>query len=392
MASRIYHYAEDTGAQTTTSSSDQTKVTLTFTPDANSEYVYIWSAQLSSANTSSDVRVNLKTGSTVIAAGNIEDQDTTDWHPVSGLTHETFGATPSATTLTINWSAESGNTAGIREARILALKLEANDVYTDNTTDQTNTSTTFSTALTLNWTPPSSGDYLLLGSSEYRFNSVSGEVITHFVHSSTNYGVTTSRPKDTTNYYPGMHAIYLSGLSGAQSATVQWARSSTTTGTAYSRRAALVALRLDDFPAFYQDNDRARATTTSNAPQTRSETGTISTVDVPHIVLGSCVRDHNSTSNSARTIISEANNTLISFTEQEAFAASTTIDLPAGMWSQFVVANPATASTSYQLRYYSESSGTSTGITDSQLIVLQLEDFVAPTTIKGYWAINGITN
>ena len=390
MASRIYHYAESTGAQTTTSSSDQTKVTLTFTPDANSEYVYIWSAQVSSGNTSSDVRVNLKTGSTIIAAGNIEDQDTTDWHPVSGLEHETFGATPSAVTLTINWSAESSNTAGIQEARILALKLEADDHYDENTADQTNTTTTFNTALTLNWSPPSTSDYLLIGSAEYRFNSTSGEVITRFVHSSTNYGVTTARPKDANSYYPGMHAIYLSGLSGAQSTTVQWARSSTASGTAYSRRAALVALRLDDFPAFYQDNDRARTTTTSNAPQTRSETGTISTVDVPHIVLGSCVRDHNSTSNSARTIIAEANNALISFTEQEAVTASTTIDLPAGMWSQLVVANPATTSTSYQLRYYSESSGTSTGITDSQLIVIQLEDLII-NNIIGHWAINGIT-
>jgi hypothetical protein len=385
---RVYHYAESTGLSTTTSTSDQTKVTLTFTPEANSEYIYIWSAQVSSGSTSSDVRVNLKTGATVIASGNIEDQDTTDYHPVSGVTHETFGASPSSTTLTLNYSQESaGTTAGIREARILVLKLESGDVYTDNTSDQINTTTTFSTALTLNWTPATTGDYILLGSVQYRFSSTAGEVITRFVHSSTNYGVTTSRPKDANSYFPGVHAVYLSSLSGAQSAIVQWARSATATGTAYCRNASLVALRVDNFFSVAQGRQAARATTTSNAAQTRATTGTINTVAKPYLILGSCVRDHNSTSNSARTIISEATSPLIAFTEQEAFTASTTIDVPAGMWGQFAVVTPTTPTSSFELQYYSESSGTSTGISDAQILAIQLEII---TLNKGYWAINGV--
>jgi hypothetical protein len=386
---RVYYYAEVTGSTTTTSSGDQTRVTLQFTPEANSEYLYIWSAQVSSGSTSSDVRINLKSGATTLAAGNLENQDTTDWHPVSGIVRETFGASPSQVTLTLNYSAESSNTAGIREARILAIRLESEDVYAENTSDQTNTSTTFSTAVTLNWTPPSAGDYLLLGSSEYRFSSTSGEVITRFVHSSTNYGIATCRPKDTTNYYPGMHAVYLSNLSGAQTATVQWARSSTTTGTSYSRRATLAALRVDGFINIYEASNRARATTTSNSPQTRATTGSISAANQPHLIIGACVRDHNSTSNSARTVIAESASGIIAVTEQEAVVASTTIDVPMGLWGQALVVTPAQPTTSFDLNYYSESSGTSTGISDAQIVVLQLlQEAAGPA---GYWSVNGVT-
>jgi hypothetical protein len=388
---RVYHYAESTTLSTTTSSSDQTKVTLTFQPDADSQYVYIWSAQVSSQNTSNDVRVNLKTGSTVIAEGNIEDKDTNDYHPVSGIASETFGASPSSVTLTINYSAESGNTAGIREARILVLKLEAGDVYAEDTSDQTTTSTTFSTALTLNWTPASAGDYILLGSTEYRRGSVTGEGITRFVHASTNYGVTTSRPKDSNSYFPGLHGVYLSNLSGSQSATIQWARSSTVTGTAYCRRATLLALRADNFPSVEQAESRSRQTTTSNAAQQAVTTGTIAVVDQAYLILGVGVRDHNSTSNFALTKIDEGTSAIISETSQEAVIESTTIDVQAGMWAQMAVQTLSAGNTSFRVAYRSSSSGTSTGISDAAIFVIQLTDPPAPTGFTGYWSINGVT-
>jgi len=380
MASRIYHYAESANTSTTTSTSDTAKVTLTFTPDPNSEYVYIWSAQVSSGSTSQDVRVNLKTGSTIIAEGNIEDKDTTDWHPVSGLEHETFGATPSAVTLTLNWSRESTATAGIREARILALKLESGDIYTENTNDQTNTTTTFSTALTLNWTPASAGDYILMGSAEYRF-SAAGEVITKIVHSSTDYGTTTARPQDTTNYMPGMHAVYLSNLSGAQTATMQWARSATATGTAYCRRAALLALRVDNFPSVFEASSRARQQ--SSGGGTAVTTGTITTSNVPYFILGVCVRDHNATGNSALTYLKQSSTDLILPTEQEGTVASNVIDLPAGMWAQSLVFTPAEGSTNFNIQFVTENiSLTSTGISDSAIFAIQLEEQPPVITVQ----------
>jgi hypothetical protein len=370
--SRVYHYAESTTLSTTTSSSDQTKVTLTFQPDADSQYVYIWSAQVQSSNTSDDVRVNLRTGSTVLAAGNLEDKDVTDFHPVSGLASETFGASPSSVTLTLNYSAESGNTAEIREARILALKLETGDVYAENTSDQTTTSTSFSTALTLSWTPASAGDYILLGSAEYRFGS-EGEVITRFVHNSTNYGVTTSRPKDPTNYHPGLHAVYLTNLSGSQSATVEWARSATTASTAYCRRARLLALRADGFPAVEQAASRTRQTTTSTTLQQAVTTGTVTVVAEPYLILGVGVRDHNSTTSSAFTGLQQDMTILMSETVQEATVASTSIDVPAGMWAQTIVLTPSAGSTSFRVMYSSEAFGTSTGISDAAIFAIQLQ-------------------
>jgi hypothetical protein len=375
----VYHYQESTTLSTTTSATDQTKVTLTFTPNADKKYVYIWSGQIQASSTSADVRVNLKNGSTVIAQGNIEDKDTTDFHPVSGIVVEEFGASPSSVTLTLNYSAESGNTAEIREARIIALELTDNDVYVANTADQTNTTTAFSTAVTLNWTPASAGDYVLLGSTEYRFNAA-GEVITKIVHASTDYGVTTARRQDNTNYHPGLHTVYLSNLSGPQTATLQWARSATTAGTANSRNAHLLALRVDGFPGAWENSSRARSTTTSNAFQTKADTGATTVVtQAPVLIIGTAVRDHNATNNSAITIISENSTALVAETSQEAVVASTTIDVPMGMWGQIDVKNPVADNASYQIRYDSETSGTSTGIADAQIVVLQLESYTPPS-------------
>jgi len=381
--SRVYYYQESTGLSTTTSNTDQTKVTLTFTPNANKKYVYIWSGQIQASSTSFDVIVNLKKDGTIIAQGNIEDKDVNDFHPVSGIVVEEFGGSPSSVTLTLNFRSESNNTGEIREARIIALELTDNDAYVANTADQTNTTTTFSTAVTLNWTPASAGDYVLVGSTEYRF-SANGEVITKIVHASTDYGITTSRRQDTTNYHPGLHTVYLSNLSGAQTATIQWARSATATGTANSRNAHLLALRVSDFPGAWESNSRTRATTTSNALQTATDTGA-TTVNAlaPVLILGAAVRDHNSTSNFAITTLSENSTDIITATSQESVIASATIDLPAGMWGQMVVKNPAADNASYQLRYRSSANGTSTGISDSQIVVLQLESLAPPALSSG---------
>jgi hypothetical protein len=374
-AGRVYHYAESVALSTTTSTSDQTKVTLTFQPDANSQYVYIWSAQVNANSTAADVRVQLDSGATVLAFGNVEDKDSTDFHPVSGLASETFGSSPSSVTLTLKYSTEDTSTftnAGIREARIFVLKLEAGDVYAENTADQTNTTTSLSTALTLNWTPPSAGDYILFGSCEYRFSSTSGEVYTAFIHAGTPYGAIQARPRDTTNYHPGLHAVYLPSLSGAQSATVEWARSATATGTAYCRRASLLALRVDGFSGVDYAESRVRQSTTQSVPPvTAVETATITVGAEPYLILGVCVRDHNSTSNSAITRIDEGVTRLVEETIQEATIASATIDLPAGMWAQAFVFTPAGGSTTFRISYRTESSS-STGISDAALFIIPL--------------------
>lgn len=367
---RTYHSAASTGASSTTSSSDQTKVTLTFTPLANTSYAYIWSAQVQAGSTFNDVRVALKNGATTLAAGNIEDANSADWHPMSGVVVEAFGASPTSQTITLVYSAESSNTAQIREARIIAVALDANDVSAEDTSDQTSTSTTFATALTLTWTPPSSGDYLVLGAMESRCQSTSGEVITKLVRSSTDYGTATVRPKDTSNYVTGMHAVVFTGLSGSQTVTMQFARSSTTSTTVNCRRARLVALRLNDFDAYFHGRQGTRTTTTSASAQVRATTNTTTVAAVDTLVIGACVRDHNSTSNDALTDIATSA-ALVTATSQVPVSASTTIDLPAGMWAQAVLVTPS-ANATFTTRYYSGSSGTSTGIADAQIVALQL--------------------
>jgi hypothetical protein len=379
---KVFYYEESVGVSNRNTTTDATKVTLAYTPNANKRYLYIWSAQVKSNSTSLNVRFNLKNGNTTLAQGRIEDKDTNDWHPVSGVIVEEFGATPTEQTLTLNWSASSTNNTGIREARITVIELGPNDVFVNNSNDQTNTTTTFNTAVTLNWTPPTAGDYVLIGSNEYRFTAA-GETITRIVHNSTVYGESRTRRQDVLDYHAGSHAVYLPNLSGSQTATMEWARSATTTGTAHCRNAWLVAFRVDDFRGAWHGDNRTRATTTSNAFQTRVDVSTTASTTYPSLIIASCFRDHNSTSNFAITDIAESSTALISSTSQESVIASAVIGVPMGMWGQALVKVPSSENSSYQLRWRSSANGTSTGISHAQVIILQLQEEPASVSLNG---------
>ena len=68
---RKYHSAESLTTSTSTVTTDTTKVTLTFTPDANSTYVYLWNCDVSGGSVSYDTRVSLNNNAgTALCASN----------------------------------------------------------------------------------------------------------------------------------------------------------------------------------------------------------------------------------------------------------------------------------------------------------------------------------
>jgi hypothetical protein len=152
---RSYFYAESTSLGQTIQITDKNKLNLAFVPESGSKYVYLWAADIDSNSAAWDVKVNLKNNAgTTLCSSNLELQDTGDVITVSGLAFETFGASPTSQVLTLNFSTENVSViAKISNARLVAIELKEDDVFVENTTTQTTSSTSLQTAATLNFTP-----------------------------------------------------------------------------------------------------------------------------------------------------------------------------------------------------------------------------------------------
>jgi len=76
---RQAYYAESTGESTTTSSTYQDKATLTFTPDANKDYILFWSCDCFEVSTTVSVFTRLynSTDAVVLSEQNQENRTTT---------------------------------------------------------------------------------------------------------------------------------------------------------------------------------------------------------------------------------------------------------------------------------------------------------------------------
>ena len=372
---RKYHSTESLAESTTTATTNQTKATLTFTPDASSTYVYMWSCDVKGSSVSYDVRVSLLNGATTLGATNWETADiTADYVSLSGIAFETFGASPISQSITLVYSSENvALTSTIRNARIVAIKLNSSDAYVENTADQTTTSVSLQTATTLTFTPATTSDYLIIGSCEYRTAGSTVSVNSQITYNSTGYSVASARTNDVTNYISGLMQASVGSLTAtSKSVTLQWS-SGTAGTTVYCRRARLLALRLDEFTDFNISTDSTRSTTQNTTYVDKLSTNVTMTKNLNYLIVGTASIDNNSTAISAGFNLA-VGGTSISETFQEASSAGFLSQARIGAFSVY---SAGTASVSAQ--YDVETNTATAGIDDVTLSVLLLD----PTEL--YW-------
>ena len=376
---RKYHSAASTAESTTTSTAEQTKVTLTFTPDANSTYAYLYFADVGSTNSIAlDVIVRLNdNAANILSQSNFESTDLTDYATVSGIAFQTFGASPTSQNITLTYASETASTTSkIRNARVLAIKLTSADSYVENTTDQTTTSATLQTATTLTFTPSSIGSYLILGSMEAASTTSATVVVkSQITHSGTAYSVVEDQQlNDLTNYVSGMMQASVGSLAASsQSVTLQWA-SGTAGNTVRCRRARLLALRLDEFASSNITTDNTRTTTSGTSYSTKTTTGAINVVkDLSYLVIGSASVDNNSNSLSSGFRWLVTSDSAISYAES-LMESATAGNVAASRFSFFTIVNNSTAATTTaRLDYFAESGATAAGADDVTISVLLLD-------------------
>jgi hypothetical protein len=364
MATRQTHYAEALARTTTTNISYQDKTTLTFTPDASSDYWFLWSCILDQSSVTSDAKVRLQdtTGGTTLCEYNCESKDLTDIRSFFGLAKHTSGGSPASNTWKTQFCSESGTT-GIAQSTLLALKAATGDQYAESNVESTTTSSTYSTKATLNFTPASQGDYLIIATAEVACDSLSDDIGVRLAHSATNYGDAQIRTADTSSYVPWGTMVKLNLTASSKTFTIDF-NSTNNSDIARIRNARILAIRLDTLDNAYYAEARTRATTT-NTTYVDAATLTQTPQALEHVIFGCGLLDGSSTTVSGGCQLIQDSTSL---GEMFVEANSNGSEFP---YMAFYRQTLSAVSTSWKTQYKAESSSNTAGFQESAIAVLQ---------------------
>lgn len=174
MAQRPYWYAESLSESSTTSTSFVNKLTTSITPNASKAVAVFFFCEVSQSNGSSGAYARLTIGGVEKCFGSFVTKEVSsprDYNPVSGFAIIPASGSPSAQTINIDYCPESGVTGYIRNVRIVAIELGANDYYDEESSRQTRTGSTTLVNVSGLGITPASGSYIVFASSQSDMNS-----------------------------------------------------------------------------------------------------------------------------------------------------------------------------------------------------------------------------
>jgi hypothetical protein len=279
MAYRPHGYAEGLSEVTTTSTSYSDVVTLTHAAAdqvAGADYILFWDAAAQIGDTASDYNLRLtKDGSQAILC-NAEAKESSspiDYDVQSGIYKYTAAGTPVDIVFKIQIACETAaQTAKAKNGHLAWIALTADDYYAESLTRTTmSSSTEASSGATLSFTPPSSGDYVIIAGANLdgSITSTAWMFLTDGTNSSNETGWS---PKDTANRWAARMMWRQNGVSGAKTYTLMH-RSDVAGQTIGSSEKRLLALRVDGFDNVYStelgaNNEGTQATYQTALSQT----------------------------------------------------------------------------------------------------------------------------
>ncbi len=290
-------YQESLEESTTTSTTYQNKVLISFTPQVTADFVIIAAAEVQGSSTSYQAKACLAVDSTTYQEVAYRVKDPTDWYPFNGLKRLTLNGGANYLIEIQFCTNNAGGTARIRNARLLIISLQSE--YTESEELSTTTSTSWQDKATLTFTPPSDGDYLIIATANYRGSSTSRDVYIQLVQDGTMiHAAASGRPGSgtTANYYTfGVMRKVTLDVS-QHDFKIQYCTSDSA-GVAGMTYAHIVAIRLDQFGNNYYAEDE---TESSPAPSTFTDkvVNTYTADDGDYLMLGSISYRSGSTSRS----------------------------------------------------------------------------------------------
>jgi hypothetical protein len=252
-------YQESLGTTSTTSTTYQDKVSIDFIPQVTADFIIIATAEVQGSSTNYQAKAQLALGSTTYQELKYRVKDTTDWYQFCGLERLNLVGDASYSIKIQFCTSNAAGTAYIRNARIIVMSLQSE--YAESEALSTTGDTAWQDKVTLSLAPSSAGDYLVIGTANYRGSSTNSGTKIRLIQDGTTVHVdTVGRPgSDTTaSYYTFgvMRRITLDAA--AHNFTIQYCTSGTP-AIAGINHAHVVAIKLSQFDSNYYAESEAES-------------------------------------------------------------------------------------------------------------------------------------
>lgn len=370
MARRLVAYQEDL-SESTASGSTVTKASVSANLVSGTTYALFWSYQVGSNDTSSIARIRCMdaTGGASRGLNQFRARDTSDYNWAGNVGIYTAAATASRT-FEIEFLRLAGTgTVKIKNVRLLVLELTAVDAAAAAVGNQVTSSATFVSALDLNFTPATSGDYLFIASGAIANGSTEIEFLTP--------GATSVNNLNSVLPYVGLYQPWSvvwreNGIAASpQTASIRWRSAG---GSQNMQAAAIVAIRIDGTHAVQNTQDDT-ADGGTNTSYTTTETITATSLgadDRDTIVIAAATVADSSGTESSFIEFRDAGTQVIEGIHEASGSLTTTAGL--------IGYKPTSASSSitFDLRRKSEGVNTTT-VEFASIAVLELNgEFAQP--------------
>ena len=161
----MYQFTASDTEASTTSTSYVTKATLTFNVVAAEDWVMLGFAEYKGSSASYSTLVRMQVDGADQAALTVEPKDPTDYQTFS--TVKAANLSVGSHTIKIDYASEnSGATAYIRNARVVAIRKGALEIASNAAEGTVALTTTLTNYVSVNFTPATAGDYLLIAGAE----------------------------------------------------------------------------------------------------------------------------------------------------------------------------------------------------------------------------------
>lgn len=379
---RQFYQSTSLARTTQTSATPTTVHTLTFTPDANSDYLLIWSGLVDYSTSGQTHGVRIWDGSAVVLdyltrVGAREDDF---YRALAGCKVVSFGASPSSVSYSVQLRGNGTNAAGLAESRLIAIKLGANDFYANYSGGTTTTSSTYQDRVTAT-VPAGARTYLLLFSAGlHPTTGVTNDTFRSKIRAllsgtTTLWELNPAHPvSQATSLCTAVFGARVQSLSGGESIKIQWG-STDGTGTILCNQASIVGLDLAGFADAEYIESLTEDSTTSTSAQDKTELSFSSAATDYLVISSATLRVTESTANEedAFARLLEDGAAVWAAGDIAASAISGTPDRYIGAASARVATYGA-AARSLKWQYYASSTGTTAKLGSAVIAALALGD------------------
>jgi len=255
-----YHYSESSGVSSTTLTSWQDKVTLTFTSVA-SAYLVMASAELRGSSTSYDMEAQLTIdGTTYASLDTRPDETATDLYSHHFATFKAINLTAASHTFIIQYrSSSSMGTCSIQHARIAVFRI-FDYAYAENEGSQT-VSGGYANKVTKTFNVQTAGEYLVIASAELNPASTFYSVLARMGVDSAYQDENSIQGEQVTTSWESYFTHDIKSFNaGSHTVSIQ---ASSESGTHYIQRARVISIRLTDYFLGWQSGKSDSYTTNS---------------------------------------------------------------------------------------------------------------------------------